>query len=472
MKGKTTIQFFDENGKKLSERIEYNKITEAVNNIVNPNFIVNGITNNGGEVVNTYTPIWKNFAGLQLFADSIDENVIIPGKHEFSKFTGNGADANHYDSTNVYHGYFDAANSEITAEKLKLQYIFPLNSVAGTIASICLSSIQGGNNGLVNGTESLFLSYSNQDLQNGQYVGVGIDTPSANYIPYCIDGNDGLMVGINDDGQLVTLKAVDTTHISIKLYSINTKVNFTDSFYRINSLADFQSVYGGLLENLPMLNIESEAEIELINGFDDISKSTLVGNYIYIPKNTNGVFTNYRIDLNNDFEVKYQINTTTNIANIVDYKNNGNKLYITTTNYLYIVNLGDYDNSTHEITFDRLELVENDLVPVVWKDTVCLLNTKNIAANDVRNIYYLTDTNVLNRNTLKFNNACDEIINFCFNFNEPIFGIITKTGTTSTINTNIFTAYLATINNISPAVKYSTVAMKIIYEIYSDDYEE
>lgn len=471
MKGRATIEFYKDN-KLIYKKIEKNMITNGVNNLVNQNFLVNGITNNGGNVETTYSPIWKNFAGLMLFTRNIEEDVIIPNKDTMTYFTGNACDSTHFDSANVYHGYFDAGSSKIDKEKLDLQFVFPLNSVAGDIGSICLTSIMGGNNGLANGGESLFLSYTDQNLQSGSGCGVGLDVPSACYIPYCDSSIDGHIIGVSKDCSMICIKEVDETHLLIKLYKVNTQVNFTDTFYKINNIEEFQNVYGGTLDNLPMLSKIGEETIELANGFDSISKFTLIDNYLYIPKLTDGTFYLSRLDLQ-DLTFTYQ-NVTPGIENIYDYRNIEDKLYITSSDYLYIVNLSEYKDNQYlfETTFDRIELLESNLTPIVFKDTISLLNTTNITQNEERSIYFLTNTNVLLKSIIKFNSACDEIINFAFNFAEPCFGIITKQGDYSTININVFTSYLATINNINIATKYATVVMKVLYELYTDDYEE
>ena len=471
MKGRATIEFYKDD-KLIYKKIHNNMITNGVNNLVNQNYVVNGITNNGGRVETTYTPIWKNFAGLMLFTRNIDESVIIPTKDVITYFTGNGTDIDHFDSANVYHGYFDASTSKIDKEKLDLQFVFPLNSVAGDIGSICLTSIMGGNNGLANGSDSILVSYSDQNLQSGNGCGVGLDVPSANYIPYINHEIDGQVVGINPNGDLVTIKEVDETHITIKTYKVSTKVNFTDTFYKVANLEEYNSVYGGTLDNLPMLTKVGEETIELINGYDSVLKFNLIDNFLYIPKYDAGTFYLYRVNLE-DFTISYQ-NTSVSIENIRDYKNVEDKLYITTDTYLYMVNLSEYKENQYlfENTYDRIEVLEDNLTPIIFKDTISLLNTTNITQDEERNIYFLTNTNVLNKNKIVFNGSCDNIVSFCFNFNEPCMGVITQVGDVSTININVFTSYLATINNINVATKYATVVMKVLYELYTDDYEE
>ncbi len=470
MKGKATIEIYKDN-KLIYKKIEHNLITNGVNNLVNQNYVVNAITNNGGRVETTYTPIWKNFSGLMLFTNNLNEDLIIPNKQAITQFTGNACDVEHFNSSNVYHGTFDSGSSSITSEKLELHFTFPLNSVAGNIGAVCLTSIQGGNCGLANGNESLFVSYSDQNLQSG-VCGVGVDVPSSNYIPYCNNSIDGQIVGINPEGKMVAISLVDDTHIKIKLYEVKTKVSFTDTFYKMNSIDDFTSIYGGTLDNLPMVNKISEETIEMINGIDNINKFSIIENYLYITKYNSGTFYLYKINLD-DYSITYQ-NTQIAIENVVDYKNTNDVLYITTTNYLYMVKLGEYKDSQYlyETTYDRIEVLEENLTPLIFKDTIALMNTNSIINGDERNIYFLTNTNILNKNIIKFSGSCDSIVNFCFNLAEPCFGIITNTGDISTINVNVFAPYLATINNISVCTKYSTVVMKIIYELFTSDYKE
>ena len=140
---------------------------------------------------------------------------------------------------------------------------------------------------------------------------------------------------------------------------------------------------------------------------------------------------------------------------------------------MYIVNIGEYDDTIHENpSYDKIQLVENNVTPLIFKDTIALMNTGAVTNNSQRNIYFLTNSNILAQNKVIFQGSCDKIINFTFNFNEPVFGIITETNGVATINTNVFTAFLGTINNITPIIKYSTVDMTVTYELYTEDYVE
>ena len=142
---------------------------------------------------------------------------------------------------------------------------------------------------------------------------------------------------------------------------------------------------------------------------------------------------------------------------------------------LYIVSLNQYRENQYlfESVYDQIEVAENNLTPLIFKDTLALLNTRNIGAGDVRTIYFLTNSKIFNQNKLVFGNACDNIVNFSFNFNEPCFGILTNVGDYSYINVNVFTSFLSTINNLSNVVtKYSTQELRIVYELMTEDYKE
>jgi hypothetical protein len=467
LKGKTTIELYKDN-KLFYRKVETNKVTNAVSNLVNQNYVVNGISNNGGEIATTYAPIWKNFAGLMLFTQNLNEDLIIPDKDAITYFTGNATDAMHYDSNNVYHGKLEANESVIEEDKLDLMFTFPLNSVSGDIGSICLTSISGGNSGLSQGNNSILVSYSDRNLQEDGACGVGIDTPSANYIPYVKTSVDGNIIGINEDGMMVTLKEVDNTTITLTTYQTKKKVGFTDTFYKLNNIQEFENLFGGTIENLPQIKKIKEETITLPNGYQSM-KSSIIDQKLYMSNMSDNTYYLYEIDLDT-FSIKYQ-NATLNIDGVFDYRNTGTNLYITTSDYLYVVVLGEYRDNQYlnELTFDRIETLEENLTPLVFKDTVALLNTSNIQNDDIRNIYFLTSTNIFNKNIIKFAGTCDNIINFCFNFNEPVMGVITKTGDVATINTNVFAPYLATINNINVCTKYATVMMKVHYELYQEE---
>ena len=149
-------------------------------------------------------------------------------------------------------------------------------------------------------------------------------------------------------------------------------------------------------------------------------------------------------------------------------------MYITTPTYLYIINLNEYRENQYvfENTYTRIETLEENLTPLVFKDTVALLNVSNVQNEEERSIYFLTDTNIFNKNKIVFNGNCDKIVNFTFNFLEPVFGIVTTSGDYCTINANIFIAYLGTINNISSVTKYQTTKLEVIYRLTTSNYED
>lgn len=481
MKGKATIQLYDKKGHLIYRRIEENTVTNAVENIFNQNYAINGLKNNGGNVVATYTPIWKDFAGLMLFKDEIDDGVIIPNKNAISGFTGNATDADNYDASNIYEGVYVASESEIQNEYCKFVFKFPIGKVPGTISSIALTSIAGGNTGLSGGDKSLFLSYSNQNLQNGDKCGVGLDVPSSNFVPYVDTSIDGMPIGITTDGMLITVKN-SSNKCYIKKYSMQYKLNFLQTFSQISSYNEYVSQYGGTLDNAPMFKLEKTYEINHTLNIDTLC---IKDSYIY-ETTIESMSGNLRVHCTR-YELKSD-GTTTFVNGYVDYSNVSyssvqtyrycnDGLWFTDGSYLYIAKV-TYENVTEDIiqmhitAYDKIELVANNLTPIPFKDTVALLNVSNITNNQTRDIYFLTNSNILQKNTLKFAGTCDKIVNFCFNFGEPIFGIITTTNGVATINTNIFAPYLATINNITTITKYSTVEMKVTYELYTEDYVE
>lgn len=492
MIGKATIRLYDKKHKLLHKAVEYNSVTNGVKNLLNQNYTVDAISENSDNVINAYTPIWKNFAGLLLFNDELNDETIIPDKKALSAFTGQGTDTAHYDISNLYHGRLSASESEFTKDYCKFVFDFPETHVPGTISAIGLTSIQGGNNGLQGGSGSLFVSYSDLNLQEGNACGVGLDVPSANFVPYIKESIDGIPLGVTEDGNLLVCKLQSSGvngGFNVKSYKIEYKVNLTQTFQRIRSQQDYETFYGSSLDNVPLFQLEktyfiSNQNTGAIGGdeltIDDMRRATLIGNCIYVPiisgfSSTVGDFKMFKFELKSDGTVE-QHKITTNLQIDVtngDYRCTNNMLYVTTGNYLYIVNIGEYDDTIHENpSYDKIQLVENNVTPLIFKDTIALMNTGAVTNNSQRNIYFLTNSNILAQNKVIFQGSCDKIINFTFNFNEPVFGIITETNGVATINTNVFTAFLGTINNITPIIKYSTVDMTVTYELYTEDYVE
>lgn len=492
LKGKATICLYNKDKQMVYKKVEHNAVTDAVKNLVNQNYTLDAIRNASGDVINTYTPIWKNFAGLLLFKDELDDDIIIPNKGALTGFTGQGTDSTHYDSSNIYHGQPVAADTIIQDEYCKFKYVFPAQHVPGTISAVALTSTQGGNNGLQGGNGSLLVSYSDENLETGNSCGVGLDVPSSNFIPYIKTSVDGYCVGITEDGKLVTIKTGENNTFVIKLYAIESKVNFTKTFHKISSLAEYETQYGGTLDNLPFVTLKQTYSVnnkipQTSGGYitftiDDMKKSTILGSTVYIPKIASGgaVFTLLKLVLNDDGTTSYsycQLNMTSTITysdviNNGDFRFDNNKLYVTDGSFLYVVRIPAFDNSIHNGNiFDKIQLVENNITPLLWKDTIALMNTSAVTSGTTRNLYFLTNSNILAQNKVIFGGSCDKIVNFCFNFMEPVLGIITETNGVATINTNVFTSYLATINNISSVTKYSTLEMTVTYEIYTEDYK-
>lgn len=477
MKGVATIRLLDKKGNLIYEQEEKNKVTNAVQNIGSNNFVVNGLKENANILARVYTPFYKAWRGCLMFKEQLDDDLIIPNKHAFTMFTGRGCDVEHFDNTNEYDGYIDNNNSTIEKEKLETKFVFEDSACPGDIGCICLTSVSGGNCGLSGGNNSLFVEYTNGALDKDGKCGVGLDVPAASYVPYVSIAKDGIIVGTTKSGNLVVIKEIDTTTIQLKIYKIKEECNFTDTFYEINSVQDYETYYGGVLENTPLFELKFSSEISLSNGYGDIYKATILDDYLYICNLSGGLLYNYKIDIGEKDETRFKVyyqNTSLSISDVCDYRNTEDKAYITTPTYLYIINLNEYRENQYvfENTYTRIETLENNLTPLVFKDTVALLNVSNVQNEEERSIYFLTDTNIFNQNKIVFNGTCDKIVNFTFNFLEPVFGIVTTSGNYCTINANIFIAYLATINNISSVTKYQTTKLEVIYRLTTSNYED
>lgn len=488
IKGRTTIELYDENNNVIYTQKKNNLVTGAIYNLFKQNYAP-GLSGNF-EGTASLTPIWKNFGGLQLFENRVNESEIIPWKDSMTGFTGNATDPSHFDSTNPYNGHFVANDSILGNDYCKLVFDFPVGSVAGQIAAVGLTSITGGNAALSSGTESVFAGYGTGESLGGvsrcSLGNLASDNSrvpgSACFIPF-VKTSEGRIAGITRGGNLIIVSNSSNV-VTFKMYKQSYKIGLTDRYEKVETLAQYESIYGGVVENYPFLEKIDEKTITFPHN-PALQNTTIDEEYVYLVESgssqTGG--TDHavlgRVHFGDDgFSETPEIMTVHGAhtdGTVRNVKTDGKKLYVNTDTSFYFGNLPTWTSGTQEIVLDRIEIPETNLTPFTFMDTCALINRSNITANATRNIYFLTNTNVLNKCIVKFdsNTNASTIHGFCFNFNQPVFGIICQTnGGFHTINCNVFTPYFATINNINPITKYATTGMRVVYELYTEDYNK
>lgn len=148
IKGKATIQLFDGvTGKKVHEQDDKNFLTNAITNLLNPDFDIKNInTNIQKNIWTSCLPFYnKLLRGILLFDDVLpnDPNCIIAPSH----INLLGHAASEYSGTDLYKGTYNTNESGSIENGWRHVFDFATDKANGTIKSIALTSFNGGNTG-------------------------------------------------------------------------------------------------------------------------------------------------------------------------------------------------------------------------------------------------------------------------------------------------------------------------------------
>lgn len=476
IKGKTTLRLKDKNGKTLRIYKKENMVTNAHQNIITPNF-VSGANGGGiGNIASTYTPLRGLFGGVLLFDNEVDTNTIIPTKNEFSHFIGcAGGD---YQGESVVRGYLDASQCEFKNDYIKEVFTFGLEKCNHEIKTICLSSVAGGACGLskLDDTDTSFFSgYATSRVLNQSslcHVGLG----ECNFVvPYVVVEMDGNLIGTDKDGNFVCVKNNGNNNITIKKFKYKGKLGFIDTIREFDGIGDFPTTFESLSTNglyEMVMDIGITIPCEIVENPKDL---TILDNYIYSCKNIgNGRFIVAKIDISESNIKTYYGTIETDIETIEECKTIGSEIYSTNDTNLYVIKLPELTTTggTHSCIYNRIVMLENNMIPIPFKDTVMLISKNPCEENGTQNIYFLTDNNSLLLQKVKFGNSTNgqAFRSICFNLSEPLVGLIcegvVEGREVDTISVNVVNPYLSTINVLTTAqYKPSTEILEITYEL-------
>lgn len=477
IKGKTTLRFKDkETGKTLRVYKKENMVTNAYRNIIEPNFVSSANGGGIGNIASTYTPLRGLFGGVLLFDNEVDTNTIIPTKNEFSHFIGcAGGD---YSGDSVVRGYLDASQCEFKNDYIKEVFVFGLDKCNHEIKTIGLSSVAGGACGLskLDDTDTSFFSgYATSRVLN-QSSTCNVGYGQCNFvIPYVVVEEDGNLIGTDKDGNLVCVKHNGNNNITIKKFKYKGKLGFIDTIREFDGIGDYPTTFeslssNGLYEMVMDLNITIPCEI-VANSKD----LTILDNYIYSCKSLeNGAFIVAKIDISESNTKIYYGTIETDITSVEECKTIGNEIYATNDTNLYVIKLPELTTggSTHSCIYNRIVMLENNMIPIPFKDTVLLLSKNPCEANTSQNIYFLTNNNSLLLQKIKYGNSTSgqAFRSICFNLSEPLVGLVCEGivdgREVDTISVNVVNPYLSTINVLTTAqYKPATEQLEITYEL-------
>lgn len=189
LKGKATIQLFDgETGKKVHEQTDHNLVTNAIYNLLNPDFdIKNMNTDIQKNIWASSTPMYnKLLRGVLLFDDVMPEDpdcIIPPSKAELIGHAGS-----EYSGTDLHRGTYNTNESGAIENGWRHVFDFATDKANGIIKSVALTSLSGGNAGFYFPTEKTM-------LRGPSYLNSSSNTDSTT--------SDSLFLNSNANGKFV-----------------------------------------------------------------------------------------------------------------------------------------------------------------------------------------------------------------------------------------------------------------------------
>lgn len=148
MRGETTIQLFNaETGDLVYETRDKNMVTNAVSKMLSlRNEWLYGVsTNILGNMTNVFPLHLRAFGGILLFDNAIEESanrILPPGTVKNLGYAGG-----EYGGSNPRRGTYNANESGPITNGYRHVWDFGTSKANGTIRSVCLSSMSGGNSG-------------------------------------------------------------------------------------------------------------------------------------------------------------------------------------------------------------------------------------------------------------------------------------------------------------------------------------
>lgn len=146
MKGQYTIQLINKQGEVVQEVTDNNMMTNAISNLLNPSpflFAESTAADYENYMFNIVSNIEKLLGGVILWSENIpeDPNMILPPNIEAQVgYAGNDA----YTGSNPFRGSYNALESGKTENGYKFVFDFPTSAANGIIKCVTLTSADGG----------------------------------------------------------------------------------------------------------------------------------------------------------------------------------------------------------------------------------------------------------------------------------------------------------------------------------------
>ncbi len=178
LKGKMKIELTDVNTGRTQTVTEHNMVTNALQEIFRPL----GLAKDPSKMYESFAPYYqKLLGGILLFDSEIEENpenLYPPAK---ARLVGCAAYGQQNNTTGTLRGGYNQTESELNLSERYMKYVydFATSQANGTIASVCLTHVNGG-----------FTSYGsgNAEYDTAHPLGVQVDAGTLQYVYSSLTG--------------------------------------------------------------------------------------------------------------------------------------------------------------------------------------------------------------------------------------------------------------------------------------------
>lgn len=473
LKGTTKIELTDVNTGETQVIEKHNIITGALSHLYQPTL---GHATDGATLrsldVNTL------FGGLLLFNRTIPEETTQWFAPAGVDITGHGVYGVQNTTSGVRLGSYNSAESSYddNTKTVKYVYDFSTNQGNGTISSVCLSNQTAGYGGY--GTDMVYMSSWSNTMMVDMYSGTKLLTDYANKL----DTSSNLVYSkeylfLIDAENDIAYYFVITGGTTIKIRKYHTMLR-TYSVFSTNTSASTLVLAGESPEVALTTSIPSG---QFSYNYDSTDNSLYIRAGGTVANNASFTVSKVTVE---DTPVVTQT-TITNTSGVV-LGNTSNRNTFVHNGFVYIVgnatpyNIYKISIADSEITTITNPAQSSGFVPALAINGIIYYQKANNSSSSVAT--YLLDTE---SNTLKgcgitnLDYAGQKGTGSTYYYYSPVYIPIkgntllyylsystNSSATTNALGFKYFTNYLATINNISPAIaKVSSQTMKITYTL-------
>lgn len=470
MRGETKILLFDsKTGKQVFEHTEENMVTKSLERLLSPKneWLYGNSTNNLMGGLKEAFPIYSKMLGGILLFDSVmpeDENLVLPP----TSAKNVGFAGGEYAGANPFRGTYNSNESGTVTDGYRHVWDFGTDKANGTIHSLSLTSILGGNTGWIHpttgeGLDTPLLSNPTSYLSGGSvwplkrmkgralFVKAGKETGENEIITI----NNGSFYKIkeanfNDLKLLSTLSTVDEAGYTSEFLAVlpTPTHNYTYPSERIYYMdGKFHHVYSG------DGSVASNTIIHDIYSLEGVKEST---------KTITTMATFYgRVSPMFYFKGKYFACPTSSGTTLSVFGSDG-----TLENSISLEGLPIYSTSTN------IQSYGGYYMPGLDKFVLMQVQSTNTNFG----YCYLLDENLtlvagFSRRSTSGSTGLSVVPVPCEDSIEPycLFSSNDQLSSASYMYLGMWVPYLATINNLStPVTKSNSHTMKIVYSVYNN----